>query len=68
MNSYRNYVNLIRVISINFDNEFDHIIKNILAKIFDIYYLERDIQLCNIDNVFKKYNTHMYNLLSKNIH
>ena len=49
----------------NFDNEFGHIIKNILAKIFDIYYLERDIQLYNIDNVFKKYNMNMYNLLSK---
>ena len=47
------------------DNEFDHIIKNILTKIFDIYYLERDIQLYNSDNVFKKYNMDMYNLLSK---
>ena len=36
-----------------------------LIKIFDIYYLERDIQLYNIDNVFKKYNMNMYNLLSR---
>ena len=45
MNSYRNYVNLKRVIFINFDKEFDHIIKNILNKIFDIYHLERDVRL-----------------------
>ena len=43
----------------------DDIIKNILIKIFDIYYLERDIQVYNIDNVFKKYNVNMYNLLSR---
>ena len=55
MNSYKNYINVLRYILKNFDdNEFDHIIKNILLKIFDIYYLERDIQLYNIDNVFKK--------------
>ena len=65
MNSYKNYIDVLRNILNNFDdNEFDHIIKNILIKIFDIYYLERDIQLYNIDNVFKKYNINMYNLLS----
>ena len=47
------------------DNEFNDIIKNILIKICDIYYLERDIQLYNIDNIFKKYNMNMYNLLSR---
>ena len=35
------------------DEEFDDIIKNVLIKIFDIYYLNRDIQKYNIDNVFK---------------
>ena len=65
MNSYKNYIDILRHILKNFDNnEFDHIIKDILIKIFDIYYLERDIQLYNIDNVFKKYNMNMYNLLS----
>ena len=64
MNSYKNYIDVLRYILKNFDdNEFDLIIKNILIKIFDIYYLERDIQLYNIDNVFKKYNMNMYNLL-----
>ena len=66
MNSYKNYIDVLRHILKNFDdNEFDHIIKNMLIKIFDIYYLERDIQLYNIDNVFKKYNMNMYNLLSR---
>ena len=40
-------------------------IKNILIKIFDIYFLERDIQKYNIDNVFKKYNMNIYNSLEK---
>ena len=66
MNSYKNYIDVLRYILKNFDdNEFNDIIKNILIKVFDIYYLERDIQLCNIDNVFKKYNMNMYNLLSR---
>ena len=66
MNSYKNYIDVLRHILKNFDdNEFDDIIKNTLIKIFDIYYLERDIQLYNIDNVFKKHNMDMYNLLSK---
>ena len=66
MNSDRNHIDLLRNIFKNFDsNEFDHIIKNILTRIFNIYYLERDIQLYNIDNAFKKYNMDMYDLLSK---
>ena len=66
MNSYKNYIDVLSHILKNFDdNEFDHIIKNMLINIFDIYYLERDIQLYNIDNVFKKYNINMYNLLSR---
>ena len=64
MNSYKNYIDVLRHMLKNFDdNEFDHIIKNILIKIFDIYYLERDIQLYNVDNVFKGYN--MNYLLSR---
>ena len=54
MNSYKNCIDVLRHMLKNFDdNEFDHIIKNMFIKIFDIYYLERDIQLYNIDNVFK---------------
>ena len=67
MKSYKNYVDVLRNILKNFSDtdEFDDIIKHILIKLFDTYYLERDIQLYNIDNVFKKYNMNMYNFLSK---
>ena len=67
MKSYRNYVDVLRNILKKFSDtdEFDDIIKYILIKIFDIYYLEKDIQLYNIDNAFKKYNIDMYSLLSR---
>ena len=66
MNSYKNCIDVFRNVLKNFNNtEFDDIIKNILIKIFDIYYLVRDIQQYNIDNVFKKCNINMYNLLSR---
>ena len=66
VNSYKNYIDVLRsILKIFNDNQFDDIIKNILIKIFDIYYLERDIQMYNIDNVFKKYNINMYNLLCR---
>ena len=66
MNSYKNYIDILRSILKNFnDDQFDDIIRNILIKIFDIYYLERDIQKFNIDNVFKKYDMNMYNLLCR---
>ena len=66
MNSYKNYIDFLRNILKSFSDtdEFDDIIKYILIKLFDTYYLERDIQLYNIDNVSKKYNMNMYNLLS----
>ena len=68
MNSYKNYIDVLRNILKNFNDnntEFEDIIKNILIKIFDIYYLERDIQQYNIDNVFKKYNMNMHNILKR---
>ena len=66
MNSYENYIYVLKHMLKNFDGDvFNDIIKSILLKIFDIYYLERDIQPYNIDNVFKKYNMNMYNLLSR---
>ena len=67
MKSYKNYVDVLRNILKHFSDtdEFDDIIKYIFIKVFDTYYLERDIQLYNIDNVFKKYNMNMYNLLSR---
>ena len=66
MNGYKNYIDVLRNILKNInDNEFDDIIKYILIKVFDTYYLERDIQLYNIDNVFKRYNMNMYDLLCR---
>ena len=49
----------------NNTNEYDDIIKNILFKIFDDYYSNRDKMEYNIDNLFKKYNINMYNLLKR---
>ena len=59
------YIEILKIILKNFNGQCDEIIKNILIKIFDIYYLERDIQKYNIDNVFKKYNMNMYNLVKR---
>ena len=59
------YIEILKIILKNFDSECDDIIKIILIKIFDIYYLDRDIQTYNIDNIFKKYNINMYNLLKE---
>ena len=62
------YIEILKNILKNFNDDDDNfilIIKTILIKIFDLYYLERNIQLYNIDNLFKKYNTNMYNLLKQ---
>ena len=60
------YIEILKIILKN-DENFEDMIKNILIKIFDTYFLERDIQKYNIDNIFKKYNMNMYKLLEKNI-
>ena len=65
MNSYKNYINLIRNILMNFDNEFDYIIIIILLKIFDDYYMNRNDKICCMDNLFRKYDLHRYELLKK---
>ena len=60
------YIRILKNILKSINNEeFEDMIKNILIKIVDIYFLERDIQKFNIDNFFKKYNMNMYNLLKK---
>ena len=41
------------------------LLKTILDTIFDIYYKDRNGFSYNIDNVFKKYNINMYNLLKE---
>ena len=66
MNTYKNYIDLSRNILKNFDNnEFDHIIKSILIKIFDEYYMNRNDKIHNIDNLYKKYNENKYNFIKK---
>ena len=60
------YVNILRnIIKNNYEKEFDYFIKNLLDTIFDIYYKDRNGFSYNIDNVFKKYNINMYNLLKE---
>ena len=50
------YVEILKNILKNFndDEDFILIIKTILIKIFDMYYLERNNQIYNLDNIFKK--------------
>ena len=59
------YIEILKIMLKKNTNEYDNIIKNVLIKIFDIYYLDRDIQKYNIDNLFKKYNINMYNSLKR---
>ena len=60
----KDYIEILKIILKNNTNEYDDIIKNILFKIFDDdYYSNRDKMEYNIDNLFKKYNINMYNLL-----
>ena len=59
-----NYIEILKnILKNNIDGFYDDIIKNLLFKIFDDYYSNRDKMKYNIDNVFKKYNINMYNLL-----
>ena len=61
------YIEILKNILKNFNNDEDFIliIKIILIKIFDMYYLERNNQIYNLDNLFKEYNINMYNLLKQ---
>ena len=61
------YIEILKNILKNFndDEDFILIIKTILIKIFDMYYLERNNQIYNLDNLFKKYNINLYNLLKQ---
>ena len=59
----KDYIEILKIMLKNNTNEYDDMIKNLLFKIFDDYYSNRDKINYNIDNVFKKYNINMYNLL-----
>ena len=66
MNTYKNYIDLLRNILKNFDNnEFDSITKKILSKIFDEYYMNRNNKIYCLDNLYKKYNLSRYNRIKK---
>ena len=49
----------------NFDGEFDCIIKKILSKIFEEYYLNRNDKIYCIDNLYNKFYVGRYNFIKK---
>ena len=61
------YIDLLRNLIKNFkySNEFDDIIKKILNKIFNNYYVNREKYICCIDNLYKKYDISKYNFIKK---
>ena len=60
------YIDLLRVIIKNLNNnEFDDVIKRILSKIFDDYYMNRNKYIWCIDNLYKKYDISRYNFIKK---
>ena len=61
----KDYIGILKIMLKNNTNKYDDMIKNLLFKIFDDYYSNRDKIEYNIDNVFKKYNIAMYNLLKR---
>ena len=66
MNTYKNNINLLRNILKNFDNnEFNDVIKNVLSKVFDQYYMDRNNKIYCIDNLYKKYYVGRYNFIKK---
>ena len=66
MNTYINYIDILRNILKNFDNnEFDDAIKKILSTLFDDYYMNRNKYIWCIDNLYKKYDISRYNFLKK---
>ena len=65
MNSYKDYINLLRNVLMNFYKEFDDVIIRILPKIFDEYYMNGFEKIYNIDKLFKKYDKNRYDLLNE---
>ena len=61
----KDYIEILKIMLKNNTNKYDDMIKNLLFRIFDDYYSNRDKMEYNIDNVFKKYNIDMYNLLKR---
>ena len=66
MNTYKNYIDLLRNILKNFDNnEFNDVIRKILSKIFDEYYMNRNDKIYCLDNLYKKFYVSKYNHIKK---
>ena len=66
MNTCINYIDLLRNILKNFENnEFDDAIKKILSTLFDDYYMNRNNYIWCIDNLYRKYDISRYNFLKK---
>ena len=66
MNTYKNHIDLLRnILKVFNNNAFDDFIKNILIKIFDDYYMNRNDKIYNIDNLFKKYELSRYNFIKE---
>ena len=64
--TYKNYIDLLRNIFKNFDNnEIDDIIKNILNKTFAEYYIYRNDKIYCLDNLYRKYDIGRYNFIKK---
>ena len=52
MNNYKNYVDMLRNILKNFDNDkFNYFIKNILTTVFNDYYMNRNDKIYCIDSL-----------------
>ena len=66
MNTYKNYIDLLRNILKNSDNdEFNDIIKKILSKIFDEYYMNRNDKIYCLNNLYKKFYSSRCNFIKK---
>ena len=57
-----NYIDLLRNIFKNFDN---NVIKKILSTLFDDYYMNRNKHIWCIDNLYKKFYVGRYNFIKK---
>ena len=59
------YLDLLRNIVKSFNNEFNDVIKRILNKLFNNYYVNREKYIYCIDNLYKKYDISKYNFIKK---
>ena len=66
MNNHKNYVDILKKILKNFDNDkFNYVIKNILSTVFNDYYMNRNDKIYCIDNLYKEHDISRYNFIKK---